>query len=134
MQQVETSSEHLGSVASTPLRSCGVSPFEALIAPGDVFRRPHEVLTHPGLSVPEKRAILASWASDARSVESDPALRCLSGSKAEPVPVDEVLDALQALDDEKLFWTRTEAPKQHSRAAFGVRWPRSPASKKHRVN
>ncbi|GJD97638.1 hypothetical protein [Methylobacterium iners] len=134
MQQIETTLEHLGPTAAATLQPCAVSPFEALIAPGDVFRRPHEVLTHPGLSVPEKRAILASWASDARSVESDPALRCLSGSKAEPVPVDEVLDALLALDDEKLLWTRTEAPKQHSRAAFGVRWPRSPASKKHSIN
>jgi hypothetical protein len=134
MQQVETSSEHLGPVAAATLPSSAVNPFEALIAPGDVFRRPHEVLAHPGLSLAEKRAILASWASDARSVESHPALRCLSGCKAEPVPVDEVLDALQALDGEKVLWTRNEAPRKRSRAAFAVRWPGGSACKQHSVN
>jgi hypothetical protein len=98
MQAVETTLERLGAVAPVTLRSAAVDPFEAFIAPGDVFRRPHEVLTYPGLSLGEKRGLLASWASDARAVESHPALRCLPGSKAEPVPVDEVLDALLALD------------------------------------
>src|SRR4051794_9620891 len=101
MQQIETSIERLGPVASATLRSSAVEPFEAFVAPGDVFRHPREELTYPGLSLAEKRAILASWASDARAVESCPALRCLPGCKAEPVPLHEVLVALQALDGDR---------------------------------
>jgi len=131
MQQVETTPEHLGPVALATLKSSAVDPFEALIAPGDVFRRPHEVLTYPGLSLGEKRTILASWASDARAVESCPALRCLPGCRAEPVPVDEVMHALQALDGESVLWA---APEQRSQFAFGARWPRRSAASEHGVN
>ena len=98
MQLIETTLERLGPVASATLKSSAVDPFEALVAPGDVFRHPREVLTYPALSPTEKRAVLASWASDACAVESCPALRCLPGCKAEPVPVDDVLAALLALD------------------------------------
>jgi hypothetical protein len=60
------------------------------------FADPGEVLDHPDLSPAEKRAILAAWASDACAVESAPGLRQWPGSA--PIPVDEVLAALQALD------------------------------------
>ena len=95
---VQAGIERLGPVAAANLRAPAVDPFEAFVAPGDVFRHPSEVLTYPGLSPAEKRAVLASWASDARAVESCPNLRCLPGCRAEPVPVDEILEALQALD------------------------------------
>ncbi|MEL6061518.1 hypothetical protein [Methylobacterium sp. DCY52] len=85
---VETGIERLGPVAAANLRAPAVDPFEAFVAPGDVFRHPREVLTYPGLSTPEKRAILASWASDARAIESSPTLRCLPGCRAEPVPIE----------------------------------------------
>ena len=98
MQLLDTSIARLGPVASATLRATAVDPFAAFVAPGDVFRHPREVLTYPGLSHAEKRAILASWASDSRAVESCPALRCLEGCRAEPVPLDAVLAALQALD------------------------------------
>ena len=88
----------LGPVAAASLRPQAVEPFEAFVAPGDVFRHPREVLRYPGLSRAEKRAILASWASDARAVDSCPTLRCLPGCRAEPVPIDDVLAATQALD------------------------------------
>jgi hypothetical protein len=100
MQQLETTIDHLGPIASATLRASAVDPFEAFVAPGDVFRHPREVLTYPGLSTAEKRAILASWASDARAVESCPALRCLPGCRAEPVSLDAILAVLQALDGE----------------------------------
>jgi hypothetical protein len=74
MQQLETTIDHLGPIASATLRASVVEPFEAFVAPGDVFRHPREVLTYPGLSTGEKRAILASWASDAHAVNSCPAL------------------------------------------------------------
>ena len=95
---IDTPIERLGPMAAATLRAAAVDPFEAFVAPGDVFRHPREVLRYPGLSRAEKRAILASWASDARAVESCPTLRCQPGCRAEPVPIDDVLAALQALD------------------------------------
>jgi hypothetical protein len=55
------------------------------------------VISHPGLSLGEKRAILASWASDASAIASCPSLRAPEGLKA-PVTIDEILDALRELD------------------------------------
>lgn len=91
--------QHLGPVAPVAARMSGFDAWTAYANPGDLFRHPREVLAHPGLNLSEKRGILASWASDACAVESCPGLRCLVGCRAEPVPLDAVLDALQALDD-----------------------------------
>jgi hypothetical protein len=52
---------------------------------------------HCNLTLAEKRAILASWASDASTIASCPAMRAPSGLKT-PVSIDEILDALCALD------------------------------------
>ena len=70
---------------------------DVLLSPGRVFSHPAAVVRHPGLTREEKRAILASWASDACAVEAAPALRRLPGA-SEPVRVDDVLAALRALD------------------------------------
>lgn len=101
---METYPTHSGPV-SGPMNPAGApaasfETWQALVAPGDVFRHPREVLAHPLLSRADKRAILASWASDACALESAPAMRCLAGCKAEPVPVDTVLAALGTLDQE----------------------------------
>lgn len=69
----------------------------ALLHPGTVFDRPRDVVAHPSLSRSEKRAILASWASDASAIASCPALRAPDGLKA-PVTIDEILEALCGLD------------------------------------
>jgi hypothetical protein len=74
-----------------------VFDFNALLHPGTVFAHPRDVVADPILSLAEKRAILASWASDASAIASCPALRAPDGLKA-PVHIDEVLEALQALD------------------------------------
>ena len=42
-----------------------VFDFQALLHPGIVFEHPKDVVAHPDLTLAEKRAILASWASDA---------------------------------------------------------------------
>jgi hypothetical protein len=55
-----------------------------------------EVVNDPGMTTQEKRAILASWASDACAVEAAPELRQPAGSL--PVHFDDVLDALKRLD------------------------------------
>src|SRR6201990_3138505 len=69
----------------------------ALLHPGTVFDHPEDVVAHPSLSISEKRAILASWASDASAIASCPALRAPAGLKA-PVTIDEILEALCGLD------------------------------------
>jgi hypothetical protein len=61
------------------------------------LRRPIELVRAPSLSVDDKRAILAAWASDFYAVESKPALRQLPGM-SEPVSIDEVQAALDELD------------------------------------
>jgi hypothetical protein len=61
-----------------------------------IFQKPHEILADPGMGLDEKRALLASWASDARAVPSAPSLRQLEdGSR---IDVDDILRALKSLD------------------------------------
>ena len=69
----------------------------AILHPGSVYDHPRDVLADPTISIGQKRTILASWASDAASVASNPALRQLPGSQMQ-VTIDEVLEALSALD------------------------------------
>jgi hypothetical protein len=67
------------------------------LRPAVGFAHPSDVLKDPDLPRDEKRAILASWASDASAVEDDPRLRWLLGT-AEPVPFADVYEALARLD------------------------------------
>ena len=69
-------------------------PIDWLVTPGLAFSHPNEVLDHPELSQAERRAILASWASDARAVEGAHWMRCLDNGSI--VTLAEVLDAAQA--------------------------------------
>lgn len=71
--------------------------FECLLRPAVGFRHPCDVLKDPLLDNAEKRAILASWASDASAVEDQPHLRWLFGTE-EPVLLDDVLECLARLD------------------------------------
>jgi hypothetical protein len=74
-----------------------VFDFNALLHPDTVFRHPKDVVAHPDLTLAEKRAILASWASDA-AVASCPALRAPEKLIGPPVSIDDILDALRELD------------------------------------
>ena len=74
-----------------------VFDFQALLHPGTVFEHPRDVVSHPDLTLAEKRAILASWASDASAIASCPSLRAPEGLKA-PVSIDVILEALCELD------------------------------------
>lgn len=69
---------------------------ETLLHPVNAFGRPADVVNDPDLTLSEKRAILASWASDACAVEATPALRKPPGSA--PVRFDDIMDALRELD------------------------------------
>src|SRR6202051_2022662 len=79
------------------MRLGAFSPSYFISRYGTTFEHPGDVVPHPSLSLAEKRAILASWASDASAIASCPALRAPEGLKA-PVTIDEILDALCALD------------------------------------
>jgi hypothetical protein len=82
-----------------------------LLHPARAFGHPRRVVEDPDLTLNEKRAILASWASDACAVEAVPALRQAPGTK--PVQFDDVMDALRALD---LLDTGTpRAPRRYRR-------------------
>jgi hypothetical protein len=76
-----------------------VVDLNAILHPGSVYDHPRDVVADTTLSTAEKRAILASWASDAAAVASNPALRELPGSHR-IVSIDEVLEALSELDHE----------------------------------
>ncbi len=79
--------------------SGGGDGLDALLHPAQVFEHPADVIDDPDLTLNEKRAILASWASDACAIEAAPTLRRIPGRK-EPVRFDDVMDALRALDGE----------------------------------
>lgn len=96
-----------------------------LLHPARAFEHPDHVVNDPDLTLNEKRAILASWASDACAVEAAPALRCAPGGRR-PVSVDDILDALRALDrtapegENTRAWLRR---KVRRRAILGRRSP-----------
>src|ERR1700747_158763 len=84
-----------------------------LLHPAQAFAHPSEVVRDPELTLNEKRAILASWASDACAVEAAPGLRINTAGKT--VSWDDIMDALKTLDlqaaetepmrfDAELFW------------------------------
>lgn len=68
-----------------------------LLHPAHAYEHPSFVVNDPDLTLNEKRAILASWASEACALAAAPDLRCTPGEKR-PVQYDDVMDALRALD------------------------------------
>jgi len=72
--------------------------FDRFVNPSEGYRRPEDVVNDPDLSLNEKRAILAGWASDACAVEGMPAFR--HGPNGRSVKFDEIMEALRSLDKE----------------------------------
>jgi hypothetical protein len=70
---------------------------DRLLRPAVGFTHPRDVLKDPLLDLPEKRAVLASWASDASAVADEPGLRWLLGTP-EPVALADIREALARLD------------------------------------
>ncbi|MES5483055.1 hypothetical protein QMZ05_09885 [Bradyrhizobium sp. INPA03-11B] len=68
-----------------------------LFHPAAHYASPDEVLNDEALSVPEKRIILSSWASDMFAVESCPSLREIPGMD-HPIRLADILAALRRLD------------------------------------
>ncbi|MVT71059.1 hypothetical protein GPL21_39135 [Bradyrhizobium pachyrhizi] len=72
---------------------------DPLFHPAAHYGSPEEVLNDEGLSVPEKRIILSSWASDMFAVEFCPSLREIPGMDR-PIRLADILAALRRLDGE----------------------------------
>ena len=71
---------------------------DALLHPARAFAHPMDVVRDTDLTLNEKRAILASWASDACAVEAAPELRFTTTGGL--VRWDDIMDALRTLDRE----------------------------------
>lgn len=69
---------------------------DALLHPARAFAHPMDVVRDVDLTLNEKRAILASWASDACAVEAAPELRAAASGSV--VRWDDIMDALRMLD------------------------------------
>jgi hypothetical protein len=91
---------------------------DALLHPANAFASPADVVNDPDLTLYEKRAILASWASDACAVEAAPDLR--RGPEGRTVRFDDVMDALRALDR---LGGDVGAIRRSDRRAIGSRAP-----------
>jgi len=69
---------------------------DALLHPSRAFRHPLDVVRDTDMTAAEKRSVLASWASDACAIESNPALRATATGNV--VNYDDIIDALQSPD------------------------------------
>lgn len=69
---------------------------DELLRPANAFAHPSQVVNDPDLTLSEKQAILASWASHACAVVAAPALRKRPGDRS--VAFDDIMDALRELD------------------------------------
>ena len=74
----------------------GIRDLNDLLHPAQAFAHPSNVVDDPDLTLNEKRAILAAWASDACAIEAAPDLR--SAPRGNPVRFDDIMEALRTLD------------------------------------
>jgi hypothetical protein len=80
----------------------------SLLHPAQAFAHPSDVVNDYDLTLSEKRAILASWVSDACAVEASTTLRRTPGST--PVSFDDIMDALRT----------TQITRLHCRSKFAA--------------
>ncbi len=71
---------------------------DALLHPATAFSHPIDVVRDRDMTLNEKRAILAAWASDACAIEAAPELRINGAGNV--VRFDDIMDALRLLDRE----------------------------------
>lgn len=86
---------------------------DRLLRPAAAYASPGDVLRDTDLTTNEKKAVLASWASDACAVDSKPAWRQPPGF-SQPVSFDDIMSALQELDRSTIRnqGTRGQRPKE----------------------
>ena len=100
-----------------------------LLHPAQAFEHPSHVVIDPDLTLNEKRAILASWASDACAPEAAQRLRCVPDGKR-PVLFDEVMEALRTLDKQANEKDSARYRRELRRSRFENRSP--PSSRESR--
>src|SRR5512141_3027175 len=88
-----------------------------LLHPAQAFAHPSDVVQDADLTFNEKRAILASWASDACAIEAAPELRL--GPTGRPIRFDDIMEALRRLDAQAAGHDPRPARKARRRAIFG---------------
>jgi hypothetical protein len=93
----------------------------ALLHPAQAFAHPSDVVDDCDLTLSEKRAILAAWASDACAVGANPAMRRAPGSAT--VRFDDIIDALRMLDRQA---AERRKPLPHYRRVLARRRPNVP--------
>jgi hypothetical protein len=103
-----------------------------LLHPAQAFEHPSHVVNDPDLTLNEKRAILASWASEACAPEAAPHLRCAPGGK-QPVLFDDVMEALRTLDKQVNERDSARYRRVLRRSRFENR-PRPPTVERRSIN
>jgi hypothetical protein len=94
----------------------GALDLDTLLHPARAFGHPADVVNDPDLTLSEKRAILASWASDACAAEAVPVLHQEPGLR--PVRFDDIMDALRSIDRQAPY-----RPRPHYRQVLEQRIP-----------
>jgi hypothetical protein len=92
--------ESNGSTFVGDLPAASDPDIDQLLHPSRLYARPADVAADELLTIDERRAILASWASDACAVDSNPPLR-RPPLVSTPVTFDEIMNALRRLDRTK---------------------------------
>lgn len=105
--------------SSAPMEAAAAISAAHLLHPATQFTHPRDVLYAEHISKDEKRAILASWASDVFAVESIPSLRLYPGTD-KAVSYDDIIDALKILDKDSeasvaRVSARSAVPRRHRR-------------------
>jgi hypothetical protein len=90
-----------------------------LLHPSRSYAHPRDVVANERLTVDERRAVLASWASDACAVDSNPTLRQPLFADA-PVTFDEIMEALRQLDRLKGRTTLAVNARRTSQRAYSA--------------
>lgn len=95
-------------------RNDGSIDLDALLDPARAFAHPADVVSDPDLTLTEKRAILAAWATRACAAEATP-----DRSDASAVHYEDIVDALRALDRQTVPFR----PRPHYRHVLANRIP-----------
>jgi len=95
-------------------RNDGPFDLDALLDPARAFAHPDDVVSDPDLTLTEKRAILAAWATRACANEAMPTL-----SETTVVHYEDIVDALRALDRRTVPFR----PRPHYRHVLANRIP-----------
>jgi hypothetical protein len=87
-----------------------------------VYNDPNDVISDPQLTAADKRAVLASWISDARAVENAPTLRQLDSGVV--VDLAAIRQALVSLDHAAQLspGDREDSPNMHRNLSPALRW------------